>query len=256
MKRNKLDSKKSFRNVWLTCLVAFLFFAFQHYLRRFGQPISDIYLTIINKSTALTSFTMISAAILTDSFVKIWPDKLSDKTHYVKSFGISGFILAYIHILISSMMFSSVYYPEYFTAEKKITAAFGISHLFGIIFFICFLAAGFIMLAKKSKITAAFKIPRLFGAVSFAGSAVINLKILSKKLGNYDAVRRINYIFYVFLLIHIFILKYRKLFNADNWVNGLPSGSLVAFTITLIVVLFWIISIFKSSKYKPGMGKR
>ncbi|OGF46241.1 MAG: hypothetical protein A2231_09725 [Candidatus Firestonebacteria bacterium RIFOXYA2_FULL_40_8] len=211
-----MDKNNKIRNVWMICFLTFLMFFVQHYFRRFGQPFSDIFLTITNKSIALTSFSMMSFAVLIGSFVNIWPEKWKERVHYIKSFGILGIVLVVVHILISVMMFSAAYYPEYFTPENKMTAVFGLSLLFGIISFVCF--------------------------------SVVSFNILYGKFKSPETVRKVNYVFYVFLLIHIFALKYDKLFKSNSVVNGIPSGSMAAFSIAIIVIIFVVISVFNGKK--------
>ena len=216
MGRSGLNSKNNSKNIWIACLAVFLFFVIQHYIRRFGQPIPNIFLTVINKAIAFTSFTMISASILIALFAKIWAEKWKNKLHYIKSFGILGFILSFVHILISIMMFSSVYYPDYFTSDNKMTVTFGISLLLGIFAFVYFV--------------------------------VISFNLLFDNMQKFEIIKKINYTVYIFLLGHIFILKYNELFDKNSWVNGLPSGHFVGFLITIVVIIFYVIARLKSKE--------
>ncbi len=216
MENLEQDKKKSSVSVWALCLVSFSFFVFQHLARRQGEPLQDIFLTVINKSVSFTAFTMFSAALLTGFFIKLWPASWSAKRDYLKSFGVLGLILSIAHVLISVMMFSASYYPAYFTPENKMTAVFGASLLFGTAALVFFIARG---------------------------SA-----LLSSVIQKPGTVNTLNYIMYAFLLIHIFILKYRELFDSGSWKYGWPSGHFVGFLITIIVAVFAVITVFRGKK--------
>lgn len=201
--------------VWSSCIVVFILLFLLHYFRRYGNPLGEMLLTITNKSLAFTSFFMLSFAYLVKSFAVIWPRKWEKRLTLIREYRILGLSLDVGHILLSLSMLSAAYYPEYFAANGKFTGKLVLSLLSGTV-------ATAVYLALTLK----------------AGKEGVRSSVLSK----------VALVAYAMTFLHFFVLKMGRVFAVSSWANGLPPGSLVGFSITVLVIIFAVWAALKQKK--------
>jgi hypothetical protein len=211
----KTKEKNSATSVWVSCFIVFTALFLLHCFRRFGNPLDEMFLLITNKSLAFTSFFMLSFAYLVKSFAVLWPKKWEKRLPLIREYRILGLSLDVGHILLSLAMLSAAYYPEYFAANGKFTGKLVLSLLSGTV-------ATAVYLALTLK----------------AGKEGVRSSVLSK----------VALVAYAMTFLHFFVLKMGRVFASSSWSNGLPPGSLVGFSITVLVIIFAVWAALKQKK--------
>ena len=165
-------------------------------------PWKDFSLFILNKGLCLGAFILLTfnfalgpAKNLGLPVPQAW---LSGR----KAFGMSGFLLILIHVLISFMLFSPAYFRKFFALDGTLTGVAGVSMLAGIL--------GFVFLWAYN--------------LSFQ----TNLREDKAFIGFITSRR---FLIWALLLggMHLAFMGYSGWFDIQGWHGGLPPISLVAF---------------------------
>lgn len=178
--------------------------------------IQQIPLFVFNKAISLSSVIIIGISFLLGPLAKFWPERYASKFYLRKQFGLMGFGLAAIHVLISLLIFDPSYYPRFFV-EGKLTLEGELSMLFGVI--------------------ALF----IFSIVAITSIPSVENSMERKK---WVSIQRSGYLAFFFVLLHVFFMGYKGWSNSAAWEWGLSPISLIAFIIIAFVLLARIIVIF------------
>ena len=174
----------------------------------FGEvPWKDLPLYVLNKGISLSSLILLtlnfSLGPLKNIGLKIPEKWLSAR----KSMGISGFLLAFIHIFMSISILNPKYYSVYFMADGTLTIEGGLSLLGGIL--------SFVLLWVYN--------------TSFSSRLREDKKIIA-------IITSRKFLMYAFFFtgVHLFFLGYAGWGNISAWQGGLPPVSLISFAIFLL----------------------
>ncbi len=191
--------------------VIFVLFVLQHYFRRFGQPLENIYFTILFASIALTGLTTIAASYLLGPLARLWPSRWLKYRDLRKQFGLIGLVLVVLHVLIALTVLSSAYYPKIFSESGKLSELGQISMLAG--------ALGFVMLLVVS----ATSLPSVASNMTERG---------------WLFVQRSGLIAVLLSVLHFLVFKWQGWFSWSNWNHNIPPGTLV---VTVFVALVFLV---------------
>ena len=226
-KETASKNKFKWKNVILFSIILFsivLAYVILRYNIIKGVPWQDFPLYILNKALALGAVVFISISFILGSFAKFWQNKFLKYIKLRKYFGLLGFGLASMHILISLLIFSPAYYPKFFTDAEKLNLTGELSLVFGIISFFLFL------------IETISSIPS------------INNSIKPEK---WHTIQRLGYTAFFFVLLHVIVMGLEGWLNPSIWPGKLLPISLIAFIIILLTIILRIIS----TLYKPANEK-
>ena len=122
--------------VTITIFLLYFVYAIIRYNVFKGVPYSEIPLYVLNKAISWTAISLISISYLLSTLnslnLKISNELLSER----KFFGISGFFLAAIHVLISIIYLNPTFYSKFYSENGVLNTLTQLSLLFGIITFV------------------------------------------------------------------------------------------------------------------------
>ncbi len=170
-------------------------------------PWKDLSIFILNKGISLCAFILLtfnfSFGPLNNLGVKIPSSWLNSR----KEMGITGFLLAFIHVLMSFLIFNPQYISKFFDQNNSLSLIGGLSMLTGIISFIILWAynLSFQTFIRADKAFMSFITSRKFLLISM-----------------------------LFALMHLFFMGHKGWMNPGGWNGGLPPISLVGFSFGVI----------------------
>lgn len=213
-----MNTEQPTRSDWTRafCVTAavFVLYVLQHYFRRFGQPIGNIYFTILFNAIALTGLTMIAASYLMGPMARLWPSRWMKYRDMRKQFGLIGLGLVVLHVVIALAVLTPAYYPKFFAEGGKLSRSGEISILAG--------ATGLIVLLVISIIS----LPSVAANMTVRGWLM---------------VQRAGLIAVILSVLHFAVFKWRG-WLGPNWVNGIPPGTLVVTAFIAFVFLMRLIA--------------
>jgi hypothetical protein len=195
------DHKNSAGKIILACLLFSIGYAILRY-HIFGPvPWKDFPFFILNKGISLGAFILLtlnfSLGPLNNLSVKVPEGWLNAR----KAVGMTGFLLALIHVLMSFMLFSPNVYGKFFKADGTLTLLAGLSMLGGVLSFVILWGYN---LSFQTHLSEDKPFIRFITSRKFLLAAMI--------LG----------------AAHLFFMGYEGWLNPSGWHGGLPPISLVA----------------------------
>jgi len=123
-----------------------------------------------------------------------------------KVIGVVGFVSILIHIILSALLFSPVYYNKFFNTDGTLTLNSGLSMIFGVL--------AFVMLWYYN--------------LSFYNP--------QKDIAKNMVVRSRGFLLLImpFVAIHLFFMGYKGWLNPAGWHGGIPPISLITFVIIFV----------------------
>ena len=212
---------KIFYFVFLFALFISLGYSVLRYIIIKGVEIENMPLYISNKAIALASVILIGISFLLGPLTRFWPKIFASKIYLRKYFGLSGFFLASVHIIISLILFNAAYYPKFFAESGKLNLTGELSMLFGVIAFFIF-----IMVSISSI------------------SSIVNSMDKNKWL----RIQRLGYLAFALVGLHVFVMGVEGWFKPNTWPGGLLPISLIAFIIIMLVLCIRLIVIIFPKK--------
>jgi DMSO/TMAO reductase YedYZ heme-binding membrane subunit len=170
-------------------------------------PWKDLPFFILNKGISLAGLILLtfnfSLGPLKNLGVKVNEGWMASR----QALGLTGFLLIFVHLLISLMIFKAEILGGFFENDGSITLIGGLSMLGGILSFII-----------------------LWGYnLSFQTHLRENEEFIK-----FITSRKFLLIAMIFSMIHIFFMGYKGWMNPAGWHGGLPPISLIAFTFFVI----------------------
>lgn len=186
-------------------IVFFVLLSLLLYFRRF-----DYNLYIANKAIAGASVILIGTSFLIGPLARFWPKTWVSKLYLRKHFGVFGFVVAVLHVIITLILISPQQYPKLYIEVGMLNSMGQWSLLLGTL-----------------------------AIIMFAVISVTSIPSIERVMSNrtWLIIQRTGYLAFLFVLIHVFQLKYKGWINLDNWLNGLPPASLIPFIFILFVFL-------------------
>ena len=169
----------------------------------FGEvPWKDLPFLILNKGLSLGAFMLITLNFALGPAKTLGLPVPSSWLNARKALGMSGFLFALMHVLISFMLFKPAIFGKFFEADGSLTGGGGISMLAGVLAFVVLWGynLSFQTFLREDKVFIGFITSRKF-------------LIWALLLGG----------------IHLTFMGYSGWMNPSEWNGGLPPISLVAF---------------------------
>jgi len=182
-----------------------------------GVGAEHIPLYIANKAIALAAAILIGISFIIGPFARFWPRIFVPRLPLRKHFGLLGFGLAALHVLLSLIIFDPAYFPKFFAEGGKLTGQAELSMLFGGL--------------------AIF----IFSIVSITSLPSVEREMDPKK---WLFVQRLGYIAFALVMLHVFVMGYRGWLSPAGWPGGLFPISLISFVLIAFVLLTRISAIF------------
>jgi DMSO/TMAO reductase YedYZ heme-binding membrane subunit len=207
---NNDDQKNSAASIITIVMVFGLTYAITRYHLVGPVPWKDFPMFILNKGVSLSAFILLACNFgfgpLNNLGIKIPAGWLNAR----KSIGMTGFLLALIHALMSFMLFSPSVYGKFFVEDGTLTMLGGLSMLAGIIAFVILWGynMSFQTFLREDKAFIQFITSRKFLIVAL-----------------------------LFGALHIIFMGYEGWLKPDGWHGGLPPVSLVAIAIFAVSYL-------------------
>ena len=213
MRKTSRINKPFWRVILLVFLLSYCYAIVRYNF--FGQvPWKDLPFYILNKAISLSSF-----IVLTLSFsvkpLENFGIKLSENLIKAKNaFGMSGFLLSLIHVLISFMILNPAVFKKFFLANGTLSFTASLSMLGGVLSFV-------ILWCYNLSLQERIKENKVFGEfISSKGFIVLT---------------------YFFVGMHVFFMGYKGWLTPSDWHGGLPPISLISF---VIFAMGFVINLF------------
>ena len=166
-------------------------------------PWKDLPFFILNKGISLSAFILLAFNFSFGPLKNLGAPIPNSWLRSRRIVGIIGFILVFVHAIMSFMLFNPIVYPNYFEPDSTMSLITGLSMLGGVLAFI------FLWIYNVS-FSSEFRKDK--DLVSFIKSRKVLLMAM-------------------FLAgAHLFFIGYKGWINPAGWLGGLPPISLVAFT--------------------------
>ena len=204
---NNDDKKNSAASIITIVMVFGMAYAITRYHLVGPVPWKDFPMFILNKGVSLSAFILLACNFgfgpLNNLGIKIPEGWLNAR----KSIGMTGFLLALIHALISFMLFSPSVYSKFFVEDGTLTMLGGLSMLAGIIAFVILWGynMSFQTFLREDKAFIQFITSRKFLIVAM-----------------------------LFGALHIIFMGYEGWLKPEGWHGGMPPVSLVAIVIFVV----------------------
>ena len=172
-----------------------------------GVPWIDFPMFILNKAISLSAFLLLTLNFALGPLNKLTGNVPSPWLNARKALGMTGFLLATVHMVMSLMLFSPANYARFFEDAGKLSLIGGLSMVTGVVSWVILWAynASFQTFLREDKAFIAFITSRGFMMTALLLGAG-----------------------------HLFFMGYEGWLNPAEWHGGLPPISLVAFTAFLI----------------------
>ena len=216
--------RDGWKKAFLWGVVFFVLLSLLLYFRRFSYN-----LFIANKAIAGAAVILIGTSFLMGPLAKFWPKTWVSKLYLRKHFGVFGFVVAILHVILTLILLSPQQYPKLYTGAGTLNSMAQWSLLLGTL-----------------------------ALIMFAIISVTSIPSIERAMSNrrWLIIQRTGYIAFLFVLIHLFQLKYKGWINLDNWLNGLPPASLIPFIFILFVFLARFIVIISPRDFKRDLKKQ
>ena len=204
---NNDDQKNSAASIITLVMVFGLAYAITRYHLVGPVPWKDFPMFILNKGVSLSAFILLACNFgfgpLNNLGIKIPEGWLNAR----KSIGMTGFLLALIHALMSFMLFSPSVYGKFFVEDGTLTMLGGLSMLTGIIAFVILWGynMSFQTFLREDKAFIQFITSRKFLIVAL-----------------------------LFGALHVIFMGYEGWLKPEGWHGGMPPVSLVAIVIFVV----------------------
>ena len=211
---NNDDKKNSAASIITIVMVFGLAYAITRYHLVGPVPWKDFPMFILNKGISLSAFILLACNFGFGPLYNLGVPVPEGWLNARKSIGMTGFLLALIHALMSFMLFSPSVYGKFFVEDGTLTMLGGLSMLAGIIAFVILWGynMSFQTFLREDKAFIQFITSRKFLIVAM-----------------------------LFGALHIIFMGYEGWLKPEGWHGGMPPVSLVAivvFAVSYIANLF------------------
>lgn len=179
-----------------------------------GVPWTDFPMFILNKAISLTAFLLLTLNFALGPLHNLTGRVPASWLNARKALGMTGFLLAFVHLVMSLMLFGPANYARFFEDSGKLSLIGGLSMVTGIVSWVILWAynASFQTFLREDRAFIAFITSRGFMMTALLLGAA-----------------------------HLFFMGYAGWMEPSGWHGGLPPISLVAFT---AFVIGYVINLF------------
>lgn len=208
-KKNQDPWKKAVSFSIFIFALCFAYAAIRYNLVR-NTPIDQLPLYINNKAIALSSTILIGISFLLGPLARFLPGVFGKIVYLRKNFGLIGFFLATLHVIMTLVLFNKANYPRYFLENGKLTFNGETALLFGILAVM------------------------VFGIVSIASLPSVEERMEEK---NWKTIQRLGYLAYIFVLLHVSVMGYKGWSNPESYQYGMASITLISALFIVFVLI-------------------
>ncbi len=196
--------------IWGTLLLSMGYAVFRYHVLG-PVPWAEFPLFIANKGICLAALLLLTLNFALGPLKNLGATVPDSWLNARKAMGMTGFLLAFVHVLMSFMLFSPASYGKFFAAEGTLTGLAGLSMLAGVL--------------------------------SFAALWSYNMSFqtfLREEKAFIQFITSRGFMLFALLLgaAHLFFMGYEGWLQPEDWHGGLPPISLVAFAFFSIGYLF------------------
>lgn len=216
------------RSVLLTACAIMAFSVAWLYLRRFGAPISTVYVKLLFASIPVTGMVLIGVCFLIGPLAHFWPDAWTKRLHLRKPYGLLGLGFVAFHTLWAMVRLAPAHYPELFGPNGALTPAAELS-----------------MLASVASL------------MIFAVEGITSLPSVEERMesASWRSVQRLGYLALVLALGHFLLIKWQGWVNIGQWPYSLPPLSLLLLAFVVLVFGMRLASLLSSGSSKAGSAQ-
>ena len=167
-------------------------------------PWKDFPFYVLNKGFSLAAFALLACNFSFGPLKRLGVPVPDSWLTARKAIGMTAFLLVFIHVLMSLLLFKPAVYGNFFAVDGTLTLLAGLSMLAGVLAFVC-------LWAYNSSFQTFLREDRAF--ISFITS------------------RRFLLVALTFGGFHLLFMGYAGWMKPDGWHGGLPPISLVAFSV-------------------------
>ncbi len=216
---NQSDERQSSAGLIITVTLIFsIGYAILRYHVVGPVPWKDFFFFILNKGISLSAFILLAFNFSLRPLKNLGVEIPQNWLNARKMLGLSAFLLVFIHVLMSLLLFSPVIYEKFFKENETLTLLARVSMLGGILAFI-FLwdySLSFYINSKEAN--------------------VFTQSLISRKPFS---------LAFILGMIHLLFLDYKTWITPSGWHGGLPPISLIAM---IFFVSSYTINLLGSSK--------
>lgn len=194
------------RIILITCLLS-IGYAILRYHIAGPVPWKDLPFYILNKGIALSAFILLTFNFSIGPLNNLGINVPEGFKNARKALGMSGFLLALIHSLISFMLFKPAIYGQFFQQNGTLTLLGGLSMLGGVLSLVILWGYN---LSFQTHLNEDEKFIKFITSRNFLLTAML------------------------FSLVHLFFMGYKGWLTPSHWHGGLPPISLVSFAFFLV----------------------
>ncbi|MGI9530533.1 hypothetical protein [Lutimonas sp.] len=208
------QSKNAAGGIILLTAFASIGYAILRYHLLGPVPWKDLAFFTLNKGVALCAFILLTFNF---SFGPLYNLGMKIPDSYLnarKALGMSGFLLALIHVLMSFLLFKPEVYTQFFGGDETLSLVGGLSMLGGVIAFVVLWGYN---LSFQTHLRDDEKFIQFITSRNFLLTAML------------------------FSLIHVFFMGYSGWLRPNDWHGGLPPISLISFVFFLCM---YVINLF------------
>lgn len=201
-----MDTTSSSKNAAATLITFTCIFSIGYAILRYHiagpVPWKDLAFFTLNKGIALGAFILLTFNFSFGPLKNLGINVSEGLLNSRKALGMTGFLLALIHVFMSFMLFSPASYARFFLEDGTLTLVAGLSMLGGVIAFVLLWAYN---LSFQTHLREDTKFIKFITSRKFLLFAML------------------------FSLIHLFFMGYEGWLTPDKWHGGLPPISLIGF---------------------------
>lgn len=212
--------KKYFLSSGIILIAAFSYAIIRYNIIK-DMPWIELPFFISNKAISLSAVAFIALSYALGSLARFFPKIFVPTLTMRKFFGLFGFGLASFHSLMSTLIFTPVYYSKFFITTGKLSLVGELSMIFGILSFF------------------------VFACVAISSIPGI---IKPTEQEKWFTVQRIGFLGLVTIFFHVFIMGIEGWLKPAGWPGGLLPISLVAAIIVTLTLLLKITALIFPKK--------
>ena len=202
-----MEAKK---DISLKIVIVIFLFSFAYGVIRYnlvaGVPWKELPFFLLNKIVSLNGMILLIITFTISPLKNLGLNVSASWLRARKGLGIAGFISIFMHIVMSFLLFTPVYYGKFFEADGRLTLNAGLSMLTGVIAFLVL----------------------WFYNISFFKTGKNNsMKKVIKS-------RKFLLLVMPFSAFHLYFMGHKGWLAPSTWHGGIPPISLIAFSLFLI----------------------
>ena len=194
------------RIIAVTCILSLAYAVVRYHIAG-PVPWKDFPFFILNKAISLSAFLLLTFNFAFGPLKNLGVSVPEGWLNARKALGMTGFLLALLHVLMSFLLFSPAVYAKFFESDGSLTLLAGLSMLAGVVAFV-------VLWAYNLSFQTHLREDRAY--IEFITSRTFLLWAM------------------LFGAAHLLFMGYEGWLNPSGWHGGIPPVSLVAFSFFVV----------------------